>query len=108
MVDALALLGEEAGIDAFLVERLDELPHHPPDRGDGDAVGALGRLPVFAVVVRGTEVYRVEAPRAAPVVVVLAPAYRRLQVAHVVDPQPHGLGEGGLMHRPGPRRSGRD
>jgi hypothetical protein len=29
MVDALALLGEEAGIDAFLLERLDKLPHHP-------------------------------------------------------------------------------
>src|SRR5215207_9029456 len=45
VVDTLALLGEEAGIDAFLVERLDKLPHHPPDHGDGDAIGARGDSP---------------------------------------------------------------
>src|SRR5215218_2164019 len=52
VVDALALLGEETGIDAILVERLDKLPHHPADHGDGDAVGALDRLSVLAVVIR--------------------------------------------------------
>src|ERR671911_1542443 len=53
VVHALALLGEEAGIDAVLVERLDKLPHHHlADHGDGDAVGALDWLSVLAVVVR--------------------------------------------------------
>src|ERR671916_1413392 len=97
VVHALALLGEEAGIDAVLVERLDKLPHHPADHGDGDAVGALGRLTVLAVVVRLTEVYRVEPPRADPVVV-FVPLYRRLQIAYD-DPQLHRLGEDGLSHR---------
>src|SRR3712207_2704274 len=45
VVHALALLSEKTTIDAFLVERLDKLPHHPADHGDGDAVGALDRLP---------------------------------------------------------------
>src|ERR687894_1968615 len=94
VVHALALRGEEAGIDAVLVERLDKLPHPPADHGDGDAVGALDWLSVLAVVVRGTEVYPVEPPRADPVVV-LVPPYRRLQIAHD-DPQLHGLGEGRL------------
>src|SRR5215208_974826 len=100
VVHALTLLGEEAGIDAVLVERLDKLPHHPADHGDGDAVGALDRLTVLAVVVRGTEVYPVEPPRAYPVVV-FVPPYRRLQVAHD-DPELHGLGEDGLWHRSPP------
>src|SRR5215218_11129314 len=56
VVDALALLGKETGVDAVLVERLDKLPHHLADRGDSDAVGALDRLTVLAVVVRITEV----------------------------------------------------
>src|SRR5215211_6806279 len=55
VVHALAFLGEETGIDAFLVERLDKLPHHVADGGDGDAVGALDRLTVLAVVIRLTE-----------------------------------------------------
>src|SRR5215216_6263484 len=96
VVDALALLGEEAGVDAFLVERLDKLPHHPPDHGDGDAVRALDRPTVLAVVVRGTEVDPVEPPRADPVVV-LVPLYRRLQVAHD-DPKLHRFVEDGLWH----------
>src|SRR3712207_3055480 len=96
VVHALALLGEEAGIDAFLVERLDKLPHHPADHGDGDAVGALDWLSVLAVVVRGTEVYPVEPPRADPIVV-FVPAYRRLQVAND-DPELHCLVEDGLSH----------
>src|SRR5918995_2324504 len=51
VVHALALLGEEAGIDAFLVERLYKLPHHPADRGDraalrrADARPAAGPAP---------------------------------------------------------------
>src|SRR3712207_4609757 len=94
MVDALAFVSKEAGIDAVLVERLDKLPHHPADHGDGDAVGALDRLSVLAVVVRGTEVHLMELPRADPVVV-FVPAYRRLQIAHD-DPELHGLGEGWL------------
>src|SRR4028119_2269293 len=80
VVDALALLGKEASPDAVLVEWLDELPHHPADRGNGDAVGALGRLPVLAVVMLFAEVALSELPRA-DAVVVLVPAYRRLQVA---------------------------
>src|SRR5829696_7723934 len=105
VVDALAFLGEEEGIDTFLVERLDKLPHHLADHGDSDAVGALDWLSVLAVVVRGTEVYPVEPPRTDPVVV-FVPAYRRLQVAHD-DPELHGLGEDGLWHRsPPPSRSG--
>src|SRR5215207_9900027 len=62
VVDALALLGKETGVDAFLVERLDKLPHHPADRGDGDAVGALDRPTVLAVVVRVTGVDLSELP----------------------------------------------
>src|SRR3712207_3775538 len=100
VVHALALLGEEAGIDAFLVERLDKLPHPPADHGEGDAVGAPDRLSVLAVVVRGTEVYPVEPPRADPVVV-FVPAYRRLQVAHD-DPELHRFVEDGLSHRSPP------
>src|SRR3712207_221458 len=57
MVDTLAFVSKEAGIDAVLVERLDKLPHHPADHGDGDAVGALDQLSVLAVVVRGTEAH---------------------------------------------------
>src|SRR5215210_2791525 len=96
VVHALALLGEEAGIDAVLVERLDQFPHHPADHGDGDAVGALDRLTVLAVVVRITEVDPVEPPRADPIVV-LVPAYRRLQIVHD-DPELHRLVEDGLAH----------
>src|SRR5215207_6955170 len=100
VVHTLALLGKETGIDAFLVERLDKLPHHPADHGDGDAVGALDWLSVLAVVVRGTEVYPVEPPRADPVVV-FVPPYRRFQIAHD-DPQLHRLVEDGLSHRSPP------
>src|SRR5215213_7245771 len=69
MVDALTFLGKETGIDALLIEWLDKLPHHPADRGGGDAVGALGRLTVLAVVVRLTKVDLSEIPRTDPVVV---------------------------------------
>jgi len=48
MVDALALLGQEMRVDALLVERLDQLPLHLADRGDGKAPGALDRLDGFA------------------------------------------------------------
>src|SRR3712207_1463503 len=96
MVDALAFVSKEAGIDAVLVERLDKLPHHPPDHGDGDAVGALEWLSVLAVVVRGTEVHLMELPRA-DAVVVFVPPYRRLQIAHD-DPQLHRFVEDGLSH----------
>src|SRR5215212_1183676 len=100
VVDALALLGEETSVDAVLVERLDKLPHHPADRGHGDAVGALGRLSVLAVVVRLTKVDPSELPRAYPVVV-LVPPYRRLEIAHD-DPQLHCFVEDGLSHRSPP------
>jgi hypothetical protein len=49
-VNTLTFLSKETGIDAFLVERLDKLPHHPADRGDGYARGALDRPTVLAVV----------------------------------------------------------
>src|SRR3712207_3927246 len=97
MVDALAFVSKEAGIDAVLVERLDKLPHHPPDHGDGDAGGALDRLTVLAVVVRLTEVHLMELPRADPVVVHVPP-YRRLQIAHD-DPELQRFVEDGLSHR---------
>src|SRR5919107_188950 len=48
---ALTLLGEKTGIDAFLVEWLDKLPHHPADRSDraalrrADARPAAGPAP---------------------------------------------------------------
>src|ERR671913_1560426 len=61
---ALTFLGEKTGIDAFLVEWLDNLAHHLADRGDGDARGALDRLTVLAVVVRVTEVDLSKLPRA--------------------------------------------
>src|SRR5215204_5921563 len=93
---ALTFLGKETGIDAVLVEWLDKLPHHLADRGDGDAVGALDRLTVLAVVVRITEVDPGELPRADPVVV-LVPAYRRLQIAHD-DPELQRFVEDGLWH----------
>src|SRR5215204_7459091 len=73
VVHALALLGEEAGVDALLFERLDKLPHYLADRGDGDAVGALDRLTVLAVVIRVTEVDLSELPRADPIVVHVPP-----------------------------------
>ena len=48
VVDAFALLGEEAREDALLVERLDQLPHHPADHGGGgDAWSAFDRLAVM-------------------------------------------------------------
>jgi hypothetical protein len=53
---ALTFLGKETGMNAFLVEWLDKLPHHLADRGDGNARGALDRLTVLAVVIRVTGV----------------------------------------------------
>src|SRR5215213_3175626 len=100
VVHALALLGKETGVDAFLVERLDKLPHHPADRSDGDAVGALDRPTVLAVVVRVAEVDPSELPRADPVVVHVPP-YRRLQIAHD-GPELHRFVEDGLSHRSPP------
>src|SRR5919112_169628 len=91
VVHALSLLGEETSVDAVLVERLDELPHHPADRSHGDAVGALCRLSVLAVVACVAEVDPSELPRADPVVV-LVPAHRCLQIAHD-DAQLHRLVE---------------
>src|SRR5215207_3837394 len=66
---ALTFLSKETGIDAFLGERLDKLPHHPADRGDDDARGALDRPTVLAVVIRLTGVDLSELPRADPIVV---------------------------------------
>src|SRR5215207_9445177 len=91
-----SLLSKETGIDAFLVEWLDKLPHHPADRGDGDARGALDRLTVLAVVIRVTGVDLSELPRTDPVVVHVSP-YRRLQIAYD-DPQLHRFVEDGLSH----------
>src|SRR5215211_7181113 len=96
MVDALTFLSKETGIDAFLVEWLDKLPHHLADRGDGDARGALDRPTVLAVVIRLTSVDLSELPRADPIVVHVPP-YRRLQIAHD-DPKLHRFVEDGLSH----------
>src|SRR5215204_3600281 len=70
---ALTFLSKETGIDALLFEWLDKLPHHPADRGDGDAVGALDRLTVLAVVMGATGVDLSEIPRTDPVVVHVPP-----------------------------------
>src|SRR5215217_4348229 len=102
---ALTFLGKETGIDAFLVEWLDKLPHHLADRGEGAAVGALDRLTVLAVVIRLTQVDLSELPRA-DAVVVHVPPYRRLQIAHD-DPELRRFVEDGLSHRSPPlSRSG--
>src|SRR5829696_9638906 len=97
---ALTFLGKETGIDAFLVEWLDKLPHHLADRGEGAAAGALDRLTVLAVVIRITQVDLSELPRA-DAVVVHVPPYRRLQIAHD-DPELHRFVEDGLSHRSPP------
>jgi hypothetical protein len=65
-VNTLTFLSKETRVDAFLAGRLDKLPHHPADRGDGDARGALDRLIVLAGVVRLTGVDLGELPRADP------------------------------------------
>src|SRR5215218_8688203 len=96
MVNDLTFLGKETGIDDLLFEWLDKLPHHLADRGDGDSVGALGRLTLLAVVIRVTEVDLSELPRADPIVVHVPP-YRRLQIAHD-DPELHRFVEDGLTH----------
>src|SRR5215216_7539367 len=93
---ALTFLGKETGIDAFLVEWLDKLPHHLADRGDGDSRGALDRLTVLAVVIRLTGVDLSELPNSH------GPPYRRLQIAHDDDPQLHRFVEDGLSHCPPP------
>src|SRR5215217_6925317 len=93
---ALTFLSKETGIDAFLVEWLDKLPHHLADRGDGDARGALDRLTVLAVVIRVTGVDLSEFPRADPIFVHVPP-YRRLEIAYD-DPQLHRFVEDGLSH----------
>src|SRR5215204_2002129 len=70
---ALTFLNKETGIDAFLGERLDKLPHHLADGGDGDARGALDRLTVLAVVVRVAGVDLSEILKTDPVVVHVPP-----------------------------------
>jgi hypothetical protein len=52
VVDALTFLGEEAGVEALVVERLDQLPLHLANHGDRKAPGASHRLPVLAQVRR--------------------------------------------------------
>src|SRR5215204_4713773 len=93
---ALTFLSKETGKDAFLIEWLDKLPHHPADGGEGDARGALDRLTVLAVVIRVTGVDLSELPRTDPVVVHVPP-YRRLQITHD-DPELHRFVEDGLSH----------
>jgi hypothetical protein len=99
-VNTLTFPSKETGIDAVLVERLDKLPHHLADRGDGHARGALDRPIVLAVVVRLTGVDPGELPRADPIVV-FVPPYRRLEIAHD-DPNLHRFVEDGLSHRSPP------
>jgi hypothetical protein len=83
-------------MDAFLVERLDKLPHHLANRGVGAARGALDRLTVLAVVIRVTGVDLSELLQADPIVVHVPP-YRRLQIAYD-DPELHRFVEDGLSH----------
>ena len=51
MMDAFAFLGEEAGIDTLVIERLDEFPHHVAHHGDGEAPGRWSVLAVLIEVV---------------------------------------------------------
>jgi hypothetical protein len=63
VLDTLPLLGEETCVDALLIERLDQLPLHLADRGDGEAPGALDRLAVFAEIrVAGVELVDLPGP----------------------------------------------
>jgi hypothetical protein len=103
MVDTLALLGEETRVDALLVERLDQLPLHLADRGDGEALGALDRLTVFAEILRVAGVELVDFLRADPVVVDVPP-HRRREIAHD-DPELQ-LPDARLHERGRRRRSG--
>jgi hypothetical protein len=48
----LAVLGEETGGDALLVERLDQLPLRLADGGDGKPPGKLDRLTVLPEILR--------------------------------------------------------
>src|SRR5918994_2697701 len=97
---ALTFLSKETGIDAFLVEWLDKIPHQLADRGDGGAAGVLEQVNRLAAIVRLTGVDLSELPRADPIVV-FVPPYRRLQIAYD-DPQLHRFVEDGLSHRSPP------
>src|SRR6266571_8578804 len=96
-MDTLALLREEAGVHALVVERLDQLPLHPADHGGGETPGAADGFAVFVEVrcVLGMELDDV--PRTDPVVVDV-PLHRRCEVTDD-DPDLHRLREHWLAHR---------
>src|SRR6266540_2567388 len=96
-MDTLALLREEAGVHALVVERLDQLPLHPADHGGSETPGAAGGFAVFVEVrcVLGMELDDV--PRTDPVVVDV-PLHRRCEVTDD-DPDLHRLREHRLAHR---------
>src|SRR6266511_2592138 len=96
-MDTLALLREEAGVHALVVERLDQLPLHPADHGGGETPGAADGFAVFVEVrcVVGMELDDV--PRTDPVVVDV-PLHRRCEVMDD-DPDLHRRREHRLAHR---------
>jgi hypothetical protein len=59
VVDAFAILGEEAGEEAIVVERVDEFPIDPADHGSGDAGGARDRPTVLVLMLEGVGVMSV-------------------------------------------------
>ena len=100
MMHAFAFLGEEARVDARVVERLDQLPHHLADQGGRETPGAFDRLAVLAQILRVRGAELVDLPRAEPVIVDVRPQ-RCVKVAHDY-PDLHRFGEDRLAHRPIP------
>src|SRR5262245_46229366 len=79
-MDARAVLGEEARVDAVVVERLDELPLHLPDACDREAPGTLDGLPRLVHAQDVVRIELVDVPRADPVVADVR-RHRPLEVA---------------------------
>jgi hypothetical protein len=98
VVNAAALLGEEARVIALLVERLDQLPLHGAHQRCREPPGAVDRPSVLVQSFRLPCVELDHLPRPDPVVIEI-PLHRRFEIAHH-DSDLHRLGEGGLPHQP--------
>ncbi len=96
MVYALTLLGEEPGVDAVVVERLNELPLHLAELREREAPGALDRLPVLVHVPHRVRVELVDVP-GADAVVVHVRTHRLLDVAYD-ERDLDRVGEHGFAH----------